>query len=76
MQICCAGKEIRENIFSEVKHLLHDLDAGMLPISVFFPYLPIPKHNARDRSVLQSDKKGAKLVLYFSNLREAALSDR
>ena len=47
-----AGKEIRENIFSEVKHLLHDLDAGMLPISVFFPYLPIPKHNARDKSAL------------------------
>ncbi len=45
-----AGREIREQMFSEVKHLLHDLDAGLLPISVFFPYLPIPKHKARDRS--------------------------
>jgi hypothetical protein len=44
-----AGREIREQMFSEVKHLLHDLDAGLLPISVFFPYLPIPKHRARDR---------------------------
>lgn len=43
------GKEIRENIFSEVQHLLHALDAGMLPISVFFPHLPIPQHKARDR---------------------------
>jgi len=46
-----AGREIREQMFSEVKHLLHDLDAGLLPISVFFPYLPIPKHRARDRRV-------------------------
>lgn len=44
------GREIREQMFSEVKHLLHDLDAGLLPISVFFPYLPIPKHRARDRA--------------------------
>lgn len=44
------GREVRENLFNEVADLLHDLDAGMLPISVFFPYLPIPAHNKRDQS--------------------------
>jgi sterol 14-demethylase len=38
------GKEIRENLFSEVAKLYQTLDEGLLPISVFFPYLPIPAH--------------------------------
>lgn len=42
------GREIRENMFEEVSSLLHDLDEGMMPISVFFPYLPIPAHKRRD----------------------------
>lgn len=58
------GREIREQMFSEVKHLLHDLDAGLLPISVFFPYLPIPKHRARDRA-------RKKLAAIFSKVIQA-----
>lgn len=38
------GKEIRENLFTEVAKLYQTLDEGLLPISVFFPYLPIPAH--------------------------------
>lgn len=30
--------------------LFHDLDNGMQPISVIFPYLPIPAHRQRDRA--------------------------
>lgn len=44
-----AGREIRESMFDQVSDLIHALDAGMMPISVFFPYLPIPAHNNRDR---------------------------
>ncbi len=36
-------------MFHQVADLFHDLDMGMLPISVLFPYLPIPAHWARDR---------------------------
>ena len=43
------GREVRENMFTEVSTLLHDLDEGMMPISVVFPYLPIPAHRRRDR---------------------------
>jgi sterol 14alpha-demethylase len=43
------GREIRENMFDQVKDLLHDLDEGMKPISVFFPYLPIKIHRQRDK---------------------------
>lgn len=40
---------MRESMFNQVADLFHDLDMGMLPISVIFPYLPIPAHWNRDR---------------------------
>lgn len=42
------GREIREQLFERVTALLHDLDDGMQPISVMFPYLPIAAHRKRD----------------------------
>lgn len=36
-------------MFAQVKDLFHDLDLGMQPISVIFPYLPIPAHRQRDK---------------------------
>lgn len=47
--VLAAGREVREQLFSQVAALFHDLDMGMLPISVLLPYLPIPAHNRRDR---------------------------
>ena len=47
--LCLPGREVREQMFNEVTSLLHDLDMGMLPISVLLPYLPIPAHNRRDK---------------------------
>ncbi len=44
-----AGREVRENLFRQVADLYHELDAGMKPISVLFPYLPIKVHRNRDR---------------------------
>ncbi|KAJ9518461.1 hypothetical protein QJQ45_018487, partial [Haematococcus lacustris] len=44
------GREVREQLFEQVTDLMHDLDAGMLPVSVMFPYLPIPAHFARDKA--------------------------
>ncbi|EIE21542.1 sterol 14 desaturase [Coccomyxa subellipsoidea C-169] len=44
------GREVRESMFNQVADLFHDLDMGMLPISVIFPYLPIPAHWNRDRA--------------------------
>jgi len=41
---CLMGKEIRENLFVQVAKLYQTLDEGLLPISVFFPYLPIAAH--------------------------------
>ena len=45
------GREIREQLFDQVADLLHDLDDGMRPISVFFPYLPTSYHKKRDLCV-------------------------
>ncbi|GFR40145.1 hypothetical protein Agub_g701 [Astrephomene gubernaculifera] len=43
------GREVREQLFDQVADLLHGLDEGMVPLSVFFPYLPIEPHKKRDR---------------------------
>lgn len=43
------GREVREQMFEQVTDLLHDLDEGMLPVSVINPYLPLPAHRKRDR---------------------------
>lgn len=47
---CILGKEVRENLFGAVSHLIHDLDQGMQPISVLANWLPIEAHRVRDRA--------------------------
>ena len=47
---CLLGREIRETLFAEVTTLVHDLDKGMVPLSVFFPYAPIEAHRKRDKA--------------------------
>lgn len=47
---CILGREVRENLFGEVSHLIHDLDQGMQPISVLANWLPIKAHRDRDRA--------------------------
>ncbi|KAK1319023.1 Obtusifoliol 14-alpha demethylase [Acorus calamus] len=47
---CLLGREVRDKLFDDVSALFHDLDNGMLPISVIFPYLPIPAHRRRDKA--------------------------
>lgn len=47
---CLLGREVRDQLFEDVSALFHDLDSGMLPISVVFPYLPIPAHRRRDKA--------------------------
>ncbi|KAI0522728.1 hypothetical protein KFK09_005113 [Dendrobium nobile] len=47
---CLLGREVRDKLFDDVSALFHDLDNGMRPISVIFPYLPIPAHRQRDRA--------------------------
>lgn len=60
--VCCLmGKEMRAKLNSEVvpgrtvSDLLHDLEQGMLPLSVFMPSAPVPRHRRRDeaRQLLQ-----------------------
>ncbi|KAH7296629.1 hypothetical protein KP509_26G031400 [Ceratopteris richardii] len=58
---CLLGKEVRDQLFQNVSDLFHDLDNGMLPISVLLPYLPIPAHRRRDKARKQ-------LAEIFSNI--------
>ncbi|CAH9080248.1 unnamed protein product, partial [Cuscuta europaea] len=61
---CLLGEEVRNKLFEDVSALFHDLDSGMLPISVIFPYLPIPAHWRRDRA-------RKKLAEIFTNIISA-----
>lgn len=47
---CIMGREMRENLFGEISHLIHDLDQGMQPITVLLPNLPIKAHRKRDKA--------------------------
>ncbi|XP_020408074.1 obtusifoliol 14-alpha demethylase [Zea mays] len=47
---CLLGREVRQNLSDDVAALFHDLCNGMQPVSVIFPYLPIPAHRRRDRA--------------------------
>ncbi|PIA50865.1 hypothetical protein AQUCO_01200266v1 [Aquilegia coerulea] len=59
---CLLGKEVHEKLFDDVSALFHDLDDGMLPISVLFPYLPIPAHRCRDRARKKLHKIFGKII--------------
>ena len=65
---CLLGREVRDKLFDDVSALFHDLDNGMLPISVLFPYLPIPAHRRRDRA----RKKLAEIFANIINSRKLA----
>lgn len=46
----------------QVADLLHDLDDGMRPISVFFPYLPTSYHKKRDIARVKLGQIFAKVI--------------
>lgn len=66
------GREVRETMFEEVSQLLHDLDEGMLPISVFFPYLPIQAHKKRDAARI---KLAETFTRVLKSRRESGVSE-
>merc|ERR1712107_755554 len=50
---CLMGKELRSKMHTVVRthsicQILNILEQGMLPLSVFMPNAPIPRHRARD----------------------------
>jgi sterol 14-demethylase len=59
---CLMGREVREHLFDRVADLFHDLDMGMQPISVIFPYLPIAAHRKRDSSRAELAKIFTKII--------------
>jgi sterol 14-demethylase len=51
---CLIGPEIHEQMWGEQNgsfaQLYHDLEGGILPVSFFFPYLPLPAFKKRDQA--------------------------
>ena len=69
---CLMGREVREHLFETVSALFHDLDMGMQPISVIFPYLPIPAHRRRDSSRAELARIFSKII---TNRRETGAAE-
>jgi sterol 14-demethylase len=69
---CLMGKEVREQLFDKVSELFHHLDMGMLPISLVFPYLPIPAHRKRDWARAELSKIFSKII---NNRRDSGQSE-
>ncbi|KAH9250934.1 hypothetical protein BASA81_011322 [Batrachochytrium salamandrivorans] len=44
------GPEISNELFEEMYQLYQDLDKGLTPLSVFFPYAPTEAHRKRDNA--------------------------
>lgn len=59
---CLMGREVREHLFERVADLFHDLDMGMQPVSVVFPYLPIAAHRRRDAARKELSAVFAKVI--------------
>jgi sterol 14alpha-demethylase len=41
---CLLGREVREYMFGEVSLLLKEIDEGLNPLAIFFPYAPLPSN--------------------------------
>lgn len=61
---CLLGPEIRDDpkVSSDFARLYHDLEGGISPIAYFFPYLPIPAHNRRDRARVEVTELFSKII--------------
>ena len=56
------GPEIRGELFLEVSHLYEQLDKGLTPLSIFFPYAPISAHAKRDKARAEMSKLFSKVI--------------
>eukprot|EP00877_Chromochloris_zofingiensis_P002450 jgi/Chrzof1/12205/Cz06g25080.t1 len=76
------GREIREQLFDQVADLLHDLDDGMRPISVFLPYLPTAFHKKRDmyqnvnggRQLTEEEITGLMIAVLFAGQHTSSIT--
>jgi sterol 14-demethylase len=56
------GPEIRNELFDEMFKLYQDLDKGLTPLSVFFPYAPTAAHRKRDIARREIGKLFASII--------------
>jgi len=69
---CLLGREVRENLFGEVYHLLREIDEGINPIAIINPHLPLPSFRRRD----VARKKLAEVFGTVIRARRAATGDK
>lgn len=59
---CLHGDDVRAHIFKEIQELYHQLDEGLLPITVFWPEAPIDKHFKRNAARKEMERLFLKTI--------------
>lgn len=60
---CLLGREIREEMYTECQYLLEEIDRGVTPIGMVFPFFPLPSHRRRDRARVTLQKLFGNVIL-------------
>ncbi|XP_048497200.1 obtusifoliol 14-alpha demethylase-like [Beta vulgaris subsp. vulgaris] len=47
---CFIGQEVRDSLVDNIDTLLNDINSVWIPITMIFPYLPVPIHRRRDKA--------------------------
>lgn len=53
---CLIGQEFRQSVTTEFSQLYHDLEGGINLLAFYFPHLPLPSFQRRDRARIRMGK--------------------
>jgi len=59
---CLLGDEIRNNLHTEFAQLYQELSDGMVHLTYFFPWAPIPAHRKRDQARVKIARLFSKVI--------------
>uniref|UniRef100_A0A803NEU0 Uncharacterized protein n=1 Tax=Chenopodium quinoa TaxID=63459 RepID=A0A803NEU0_CHEQI len=70
---CLLGQEVRDKLFDDVSALFHDLDNGMLPISVIFPAL-LNRSTKDGRPTTEEEVTGLLIAALFAGQHTSSIT--
>ncbi|XP_021852538.1 obtusifoliol 14-alpha demethylase-like [Spinacia oleracea] len=60
---CFLGREVSESITEEITSLINEINVAKGPVTMMFPYLPIPAHRNRDKARKKLDTILSKIIV-------------
>ncbi|KNA03432.1 hypothetical protein SOVF_209170 [Spinacia oleracea] len=59
---CFLGRQVRESISQDITSLINEINVANGPLTIMFPYLPIPAHRRRDIARKKLDNIFSKVI--------------